>query len=135
MPATEEELKAKYQPVLRVMEQLGVQLKNLHVKDGKLVIRGHAKTQEQSNKVWDQIKLVNPHYQQDLMAEITFDKAVDRKEQEQTYTVKAGDTLSQIAKQFYGDAAQYQRIFQANTDQLTDPNKIKPGQVLKIPPK
>ena len=50
-----------------------------------------------------------------------------------TYTVKAGDTLSGIARDHLGDAKDYMRIFEANRDQLTDPDKIKPGQVLKIP--
>ena len=50
-----------------------------------------------------------------------------------TYTVKAGDTLSKIAKDTLGNASSYMAIFEANKDQLTDPDKIKPGQVLKIP--
>ena len=50
-----------------------------------------------------------------------------------TYTVKSGDTLSKIAKEHLGDANAYMDIFNANRDQLTDPNMIKPGQVLKIP--
>jgi nucleoid-associated protein YgaU len=50
-----------------------------------------------------------------------------------TYTVKAGDTLSKIAKEFLGDANAYMDIFNANKDQLSDPNLIKPGQILKIP--
>ncbi len=50
-----------------------------------------------------------------------------------TYTVQAGDNLSKISKQFYGDASKYMKIFDANKDQLKDPNMIKPGQVLKIP--
>ncbi len=51
----------------------------------------------------------------------------------QTYTVKSGDTLSKIAKSMLGDADAYMDIFNANRDQLTDPNKIEPGQVLRIP--
>ena len=47
--------------------------------------------------------------------------------------MQSGDTLSKISKQFYGDANSYMRIFDANKDQLKDPNTIKPGQVLKIP--
>ena len=50
-----------------------------------------------------------------------------------TYTVQAGDTLSGISKKFLGNANDYMDIFNANRDQLTDPDKIKPGQVLKIP--
>ncbi len=50
-----------------------------------------------------------------------------------TYTVESGDSLSAIAKKFYGDANQYQRIFEANQPMLKDPDKIYPGQVLRIP--
>lgn len=50
-----------------------------------------------------------------------------------TYTVKAGDTLSKIAKQFYGDARKYSIIFEANRNILKDPNIIHPGQILRIP--
>jgi nucleoid-associated protein YgaU len=52
-----------------------------------------------------------------------------------TYEVKKGDSLSKIAKQHYGSAADWKRIFEANTDILKDPDKIYPGQKLKIPPK
>ena len=50
-----------------------------------------------------------------------------------TYTVQAGDTLSAISKRLLGDAGDYMQIFNLNKDQLSDPDKIKPGQVLKIP--
>ncbi|MGQ1059466.1 peptidoglycan-binding protein LysM [Acinetobacter baumannii] len=49
------------------------------------------------------------------------------------YTVKSGDNLSKIAKEFYGDANQYQKIFEANKPMLKDPDEIFPGQVLRIP--
>lgn len=50
-----------------------------------------------------------------------------------TYTVKAGDTLSKIAKEMYGEAGKYPQIFEANKPMLKDPDKIYPGQVLRIP--
>jgi nucleoid-associated protein YgaU len=50
-----------------------------------------------------------------------------------TYTVAAGDSLSKIAKQLYGDAKAWQRIYEANKDQIKNPDLIHPGQVLKIP--
>lgn len=53
--------------------------------------------------------------------------------QERTYTVVAGDTLSGISLKYYDDPNQYMKIFQANKDLLSDPDKIYPGQVLKIP--
>lgn len=137
-----EELKTKYQSVLNLMNQSGVRLLNVHVQDNKLVVRGQAKTKADSNKVWDQIKLVDRNYQQDLMAEILYEKeeapkaaavATGAGPEIRSYTVKAGDTLSAIAKQHYGDAGKYMKIFEANRDQLKDPNKIQPGQQLKIP--
>jgi nucleoid-associated protein YgaU len=51
----------------------------------------------------------------------------------QTHTVVPGDTLSKIAQKYYGDASLYTQIFQANRDVLSDPNKISPGQKLRIP--
>jgi len=51
----------------------------------------------------------------------------------QQYTVKSGDTLSSIAQHFYSNSSLFTRIFEANTDQLTNPNLIHPGQVLRIP--
>ncbi|MEK5750200.1 peptidoglycan-binding protein LysM, partial [Acinetobacter nosocomialis] len=49
------------------------------------------------------------------------------------YTVKSGDNLSKIAKEVYGDANQYPKIFEANKPMLKDPDEIFPGQVLRIP--
>jgi nucleoid-associated protein YgaU len=50
-----------------------------------------------------------------------------------SYTVKAGDTLSRIAQHHYGKASRWHAIFEANRDQLDDPDLIRPGQVLKLP--
>ena len=52
---------------------------------------------------------------------------------EKTYEVKSGDSLSKIAKREYGDANEWHRIFEANKDVLSDPDKIHPGQKLRIP--
>jgi nucleoid-associated protein YgaU len=52
---------------------------------------------------------------------------------DRSYTVRKGDTLSHIAKAHYGKASDWQRIFEANRDQLDDPDLIHPGQVLRIP--
>jgi nucleoid-associated protein YgaU len=135
------ELKTKYQPVLRLIEQQGVQLRNLHVQDNKLFIKGVASNQDVKNRVWDQIKLVSPA-QDDIIADIGIDASVAEKSYtvdnsgggQQTYTVRSGDSLSRISKQFYGDADEYMRIFYANQDKLKDPDKIQVGQQLVIPP-
>ena len=54
-------------------------------------------------------------------------------DREKTYTVVAGDTLSKIAKREYGDAAQWNRIYEANKDTIKNPDLIYPGQTFKIP--
>ncbi len=53
--------------------------------------------------------------------------------QVEVYTVVAGDSLSKIAKRYYGDANLWRRIFEANRDQIQNPDLIRPGQKLKIP--
>jgi nucleoid-associated protein YgaU len=63
---------------------------------------------------------------------LTVDKSAP---EAQYYTVVSGDSLSKISKQVYGDANQYQKIFEANKPMLTHPDKIYPGQKLRIPPK
>ena len=49
------------------------------------------------------------------------------------YDIKSGDTLSKIAKQYYGDANQWQRLFEANREVIGDPDKIYPGQRIRVP--
>lgn len=53
--------------------------------------------------------------------------------QSQTYVVVAGDSLSKIAKHFYGDASKWHRIHEANAEQIKNPDLIHPGQKLTIP--
>ncbi len=98
-------------------------------RDGKLYIKGTVQTQDQANKIWDALKTI-PDWKNEIVADI---QARGGAATEQTYTVKPGDTLSKIAKEMLGDASAYPRIFEANRDQLSDPDKIKPGQVLKVP--
>ena len=92
--------------------------------------RGLAGVKPSKNKIWDQVKLVDPTFS-DLTLNLTIDPALAPKQQ--IYTVAAGDSLSKIAKQFYGNANEYMKIFEANKDRLTDPNVIKVGQQLVIP--
>ena len=98
-------------------------------RDGKLYIKGTVQTQDQANKIWDALKTI-PDWKNEIVADIS---AKGGTAVEESYTVKPGDTLSKIAKHFFGDANAYNDIFEANRDQLSDPDKIKPGQVLKIP--
>ena len=104
-------------------------------RDGKLYFKGVVQNQNEVNKIWDAIK-TNSDWRNDVVGEITIDP--NAKPQAagaggETYTVKAGDTLSKIAKEHLGNANAYMKIFDINKDQLSDPDKIKPGQVLKLP--
>jgi len=125
-----ETLKAKYRAAIDLGKELGVSWKNVHVENEKLLLRGAAPNGEIKNHVWDAIKKVDASYA-DLTADITIDASLPVPTR--TYVVKGGDTLSKIAKEFYGDAGQYMKIFKANGSQLTDPDKIKVGQELVIP--
>jgi nucleoid-associated protein YgaU len=100
-------------------------------REGKLYFKGTTQTQDEANKIWDAIKTI-PEWPNEIIADI---QAVGGAAQvvEKTYTVKAGDTLSKIAQQQLGDAKAYMAIFEANRNLLKDPDKIQPGQVLKIP--
>lgn len=134
-------LKQKYQSVLNAADQQKIQFLNLHVQDDKLFIRGIAPSESAKSTFWDQIKLVNPKAD-DITAEITVDSSRAMGAAAgggsgtggQTYTVKSGDNLSKISKQFYGDGNEYMRIFYANRDKLRDPDLIQVGQQLTIPP-
>jgi nucleoid-associated protein YgaU len=125
-----EQLKQKYASVLNYINQQGVRLSHVHIQDNKLYVEGACGTEAIKNRVWDQVKLVDPSFS-DLTLNLSVDPALAPKEQ--TYTVAAGDSLSKIAKQFYGNANEYMKIFEANKDKLTDPNAIKVGQQLVIP--
>ncbi|HMD42759.1 MAG TPA: LysM peptidoglycan-binding domain-containing protein [Candidatus Acidoferrum sp.] len=131
-----EQLKQKYASVLNLINQSGVRLTHVHIQDNKLYIEGAAGTEAIKNRIWDQVKLVDAS-----LADINLNLSVDPslappeppKPHSKTYTVAAGDSLSKIAKQFYGNANEYNKIFEANRDVLHDPNMVKVGQTLVIP--
>jgi nucleoid-associated protein YgaU len=106
-------------------------------RDGKLHFNGTVKSDAEKNAIWDALKAV-PDWRNEVVADIkvapgTGSATAPTPSSGKTYTVKAGDTLSKIAKEHLGNANAYMEIFNANKDQLSDPDKIKPGQVLKIP--
>lgn len=109
---------------------------NAEERDGKLYFKGTVATEAEKNELWTAIKTI-PTWQTDVVADIQVTggpaAAPAAPAAAKTYTVKPGDTLSGIAKQFLGNANAYMKIFELNKDQLSDPNKIKPGQVLKLP--
>jgi nucleoid-associated protein YgaU len=144
-----EQMKQKYASVLNEVQNQQVRLSHVHIQDNKLFIQGEAPSEQAKNRVWDEIKRANPNWQQDLTADITVSANASANSgaseqrtmgagagsmgQEQTYTVKPGDSLSKISKELYGNANEYMKIFEANRDILSDPNRISPGQNLRIP--
>jgi nucleoid-associated protein YgaU len=125
-----EQLKAKYQAAIDLGKARGVSWKNVHIEGEKLLIRGAAPNQAIKNEVWSKIKAIDSAYA-DLTADVTIDASLPVPPR--IYEVVSGDSLSKIAKKFYGDPMKYPKIFDANKDQLSDPDKIKPGQKLRIP--
>ena len=122
-------------------------------RNGKLEFKGTVATETEKNDIWNAIKTI-PSWKDDINADIRVTggpssvaptapppTAPSRSTQTatatavapKTYTVKSGDTLSKIAKEHLGNAADYMKIFELNKDQLSDPNKINPGQVLRLP--
>ena len=127
---TLEALKGKYQSAIDTAKAIGISLSHVHMEGDKLFVQGAAPNEQIKNDFWNAVKAVDSSYS-DFSADISIDSSLPVPMQ--TYTVKSGDSLSKIAKQYYGDAMAYNKIFEANRDQLSDPNLIKPGQVLKIP--
>jgi nucleoid-associated protein YgaU len=103
--------------------------------NGKLHFVGSVKTEEQKNEIWNAIKTI-PDWKNEVVADIKVtggSGAATAGTSGKTYTVRAGDTLSKIAKDHLGNANAYMKIYEANRDQLSNPDLIKPGQVLRLP--
>jgi len=118
----------KYKDLFALANQIG--LKNPDVKEegGKLTISGQTEYQLDANRLWDNIK-THQGWENEVVANVQ----AQRTDAFGVHTVAAGETLSKIAKTYLGDANKYMDIFNANKDTLSDPDKIKVGQRLKIP--
>lgn len=122
-------VKAKYQGVLNLGEQLGIKDGNVTEEGGVLKIKGEANTPYEKDLLWDKIKELGGENASDIKANITVaDDSIYHR-----HVVKSGESLSKIAKHYYGDAMKYQKIFSANTNILSNPDVIHPDQVLVIP--
>ncbi len=122
-------VKAKYQPVLDLGEEFGIQDGYVKEEGGVLKIGGTAATQYEKNAMWDKIKEIGGQIPTDLKADIKVaDESVYHR-----HTVAKGETLGKIAKHYYGDAMKYKEIFEANSNILKNPDLIYPDQELVIP--
>jgi len=135
-------LREKYNHAIQTAKSLRMQ-GGAEERDGKLYFNGTVNSVDEKNQIWNALKTVGD-WEKDVVADIkvqaapqpaptTGSQGAAPASPMISYTVQSGDTLSAIAKKFLGNANDYMEIFNANRDQLTDPDKIKPGQVLKIP--
>ncbi len=142
-------------PIIKHIENSGVDISHLKTKfnQGLVTLSGYVPNQEQKEKavltagnvagvsrVQDNLILGMPPAdvveaeKAEAEAAIAEEgKAGEEAWESRTYTVKSGDTLGKIAKEFYGNAMEYPKIFEANKPMLSNPDKIYPGQVLRIP--
>ncbi len=144
MAQTLDQLKAKYQNVLGVIQQVNGHLENVNMQGDKLYLKAEVANEDAKDKIWNQIKQIDPAYS-DLTADITVNSALPQPapqvqaqaagstQPQRTYQVQAGDSLSKIAQQFYGKATEYNKIFEANRDKLDNPDHVRAGQTLVIP--
>lgn len=121
-------LKEKYAKVLELGEELGVADGFVEEANGRLRIGGSARYQMDKDLLWDAIK-AHDGWEQEIEADIK----VLETDVYGFYTVQSGDTLSKIAKHVYGNPMDYPKIFEANRDQLDNPDRIKVGQRLRLP--
>ena len=119
-----DQLKQKYQPVLDTIASEGAQLMNVNMDGNQLYLKAVAKSEASKDRIWDAIKKVDPTF-----ADLKHDIEVNAKSQK--YTVQSGDSLSKIARHFYGDAQKFMVIAKANN--IDNPDLIKVGEELEIP--
>jgi nucleoid-associated protein YgaU len=121
-------LKEKYHDTLELGRKLNVKGGDVKEEGGKLHVSGTAEYAYDKNLIWDSIK-THAGWESEIAADIK----VEKTDVYGVWTVKSGDTLSKIAKEIYKDANKYMKIFDANKDQLSNPDLIKVGQKLKLP--
>ena len=122
-------VKSKYQEVLDLGDKLNVKNGDVQEDNGVLKIKGTTQTQYEKNILWDKIKEIGGENPSDIKADIKVaDDSVYHR-----HTVQKGESLSKIAKHYYGDPMKYKAIFEANTDKLKNPDLIYPDQELVIP--
>ncbi len=133
---TEEEAAEKAAKLVAAVNTLGLTVSNLsiNVNDDKATVQGEASDLATKEKVV--LVVGNTEGIATVEDNLTVAEVEEIKEEEMArfHTVVGGDSLSKIAKEFYGDAMKYPVIFEANKPMLSHPDKIYPGQVLRIPP-
>ncbi len=129
--SAEEQNAEKQKQIVDFVEQFKLEIEDLSVTvDGDTAtLKGTAASQADREKLVLAVGNINGIATVDDQMEVK-----EPKPEAQYYTVVRGDSLSKIAKEYYGDAMKYPVIFEANKPMLKDPNLIYPGQMLRIPP-
>ncbi len=121
--ASFDELKSKYNAVLEKGHEIGMTVHNVNLEGDKLLIRGVVPSDYAKNEIWDTVKGIDAGVS-DAIIDVNVQSGL-------TYTVVAGDTLSKIAKRFYGDANHYHEIAKASG--IDNPDRINVGQTITLP--
>lgn len=121
-------LNQKYAALAETAAKLGLTGFDMKEEGGKLAVRGTSQFQLEKDLFWDKLKSF-PNYEQEVVADIR----AERTDVHGYHVVQSGETLSKIAKIHLDNANRYMEIFNANKDQLSNPDLIKPGQKLLIP--
>ena len=120
----------KYQALLELANQNGTTY-NLSEADGVLHVDANAPSEEAKQQLWDKYNEIDPDYRSgDLVLNVTVGADAAAGGGGHTYTVEAGDNLTKIGEKY---GLTWQQIFEANKDQISNPDLIHPGQELKIP--
>lgn len=123
-------LAEKYQPAIDLAKKLGFAGLEVNEAAGKLKIKATAPYAFDKDLFWDKLKSIS-----NWNAEVEANIGVQKSDVYGYYTVVPGDTLSKLAKAHLGDAKRYMEIFNLNKSILKDPDMIKVGQRLQLPPK
>lgn len=119
----------KYAGVIGYAQDLNAKDLEVNEENNVLKLHGTVNTQYEKNLIWDKIKEVGGENYDDVQADIR----VSNEDYFHLHEVKSGENLSKISEKYYRDPNKYMDIFNANKDQLSNPDLIKPGQQLKIP--
>ena len=121
----------KYQSLRELANQNGTTYELSEGNNGTLIVTGTAPSAEAKQQLWDEYNRIDPDFRSgDLILNISTSADAAGGGGMHTYTVESGDSLSKIAKQY---GIQWKAIWDHNRDILDDPDKIYPGQELKIP--
>jgi nucleoid-associated protein YgaU len=120
-------LRDKYQSLIAMAESSGVAELRIQEQDNVLHIHGTAPSESVKQQLWDEYNRLDPDMRSgDVMLDLDVAPG-----SEVIYTVQAGDSLSKIAQKYKG--VTWQKIFEANRDQIQNPDLIHPGQKLRLP--